>query len=41
MNKNIKYDCHEDEYEKCITDEKRKSIADTWMKKGSLDRWRH
>ncbi len=41
MNKNIKYDRHEDEYEKCLTDEKRKKIADTWMKKGSLDRWRH
>ena len=41
MNKTIKYDRHEDEYEKCLTDENRKKIAETWMEKGRLDRWRH
>ena len=41
MKKSIKYDRHEDEYEECLTNENKKKIADTWMEKGSLDRWRH
>ncbi len=35
------YDRHEEEWEKCINDEKRREIAATWMKEGTLDRWRH
>ena len=41
MNKSIRYDRHEDEYEKCLKDKKRRKIAETWIKKGNLDRWRH
>jgi len=35
------YDRHEEEWEKCINDEERRKIAATWMKEGTLDRWRH
>jgi len=35
------YDRHEEEWEKCINDEERSKIAATWMKEGTLDRWRH
>ena len=37
----ITYDNHEQEWDKCINDEERKKVAATWMKKGTLDRWRH
>ena len=37
----IIYDRHEEEWEKCIKDEKRSKTAATWMKEGTLDRWRH
>ena len=37
----IIYDRHEDEWEKCINEEKGKKVAATWMQKGTLDRWRH
>jgi len=35
------YDRHEEEWEKCINDQARRKIAATWMKEGTLDRWRH
>lgn len=37
----IIYDRHEEEWEKCISDEERKKVASTWMREGTLDRWRH
>lgn len=35
------YDRHEDEWEKCITDDERRKVAATWMQEGTLDQWRH
>lgn len=37
----IIYDNHEEEWDKCINDEERKKIAETWLKDGSLDKLRH
>ena len=37
----ITYDSHENEWQKTFTDEKRKKVAKSWLKKGTLDRWRH
>ena len=37
----IIYDNHEKEWEKCINDKERRLVAETWMKEGTLDRWRH
>lgn len=37
----IIYDRHEDEWEKCISNEHRSKVASTWMKENTLDRWRH
>ena len=37
----IIYDNHEEEWDKCINDEERKKIAETWLKEGSLDKLRH
>ena len=35
------YDRHEEEWQKCLTDEERIRVAATWMQQGTLDRWRH
>ena len=37
----IVYDNHKEEWEKCLSDKKRKFIADSWIKSGTLDRFRH
>ena len=37
----ITYDRSEDEWQKTFTDENRKKVAKSWLKKGTLDRWRH
>ena len=37
----IIYDNHSDEWGKCLTNSKRKKIAETWLKSGTLDRLRH
>ena len=37
----IKYDRHEEEWEKCLNDKERKKFAKSWLKSGTLDRWRH
>jgi len=42
MNEDIKYDRHEEEWEKAINDKDRKEISLTWLdQKLTLDRWRH
>ena len=37
----IKYDRHEEEWEKCLNDKERKKVAKSWLELGTLDRWRH
>ena len=37
----IVYDRHEEEWNQCLNVEERRKVAATWMKAGSLDRWRH
>ena len=42
MKENVKYDRHEEEWEKALTDEDHKKISLTWLEqKLTLDRWRH
>lgn len=42
MKEKIKYDRHEEEWEKAINDEDRKKISLTWLDQElTLDRWRH
>ena len=42
MTENIKYDNHEDEWEKVLNVESRKKIASTWLEKNkTINRWRH
>ena len=42
MKEKIKYDNHEEEWDKAITDENRKKIARTWIdQKLTLGKWRH
>lgn len=42
MKEDIKYDRHEAQWEKAITDEDRKKISLTWIDQNlTLDRWRH
>ena len=42
MKEEIKYDRHEEEWEKAINDEDRKKVSLTWLdQKLTLDRWRH
>ena len=42
MKEQIKYDKHEEEWEKAVTDVERKKVALTWLEQNStLDRWRH
>lgn len=37
----IIYDKHEEEWNKCLNDSERKKISKTWVKNGTLDKWRH
>jgi ubiquinone/menaquinone biosynthesis C-methylase UbiE len=42
MSEYIKYDNHDNEWEKVLNDDKRKKIAATWMEQNnSMDCWRH
>ena len=42
MSEYIKYDNHENEWEKVLNDASRKKIATTWLNQtNSMDRWRH
>ena len=42
MSEYIKYDNHENEWEKVLNDDSRKKIAETWLNQtNSMDRWRH
>ena len=42
MAEHIKYDNHEEEWEKVLNVESRKKIASTWLEKNdTIDRWRH
>lgn len=37
----IIYDNHREEWDECINNDERKKIAETWLKKETLDNWRH
>lgn len=42
MSENIKYDNHDEEWEKVLNDENRTKIASTWLEQNnSMDCWRH
>ena len=42
MVEKIRYDNHEEEWDKCINDNERKKIAATWISpENTLDKWRH
>ena len=42
MKENIRYDNHEEEWDRCINDSERNKVAATWLAQGeTLDRWRH
>ena len=37
----IKYDRHKEEWEACLSQKDRIKVAESWMKSGTFDRWRH
>lgn len=37
----VKYDRHEQEWDKALNDAERKRVADTWLETDNLDYWRH
>lgn len=37
----VVYDKHPSEWKKCLSDAGRIEVASTWMRSGTLDRWRH
>ena len=42
MKENIRYDNHEEEWDRCINDSERSKVAATWLaQEETLDRWRH
>jgi SAM-dependent methyltransferase len=35
------YDRHDEEWDRCLNDSEARILAETWMRDGTLDRWRH
>lgn len=40
-NNHVLYDRHPEEWQKCLNDENRIAVATTWMRKDTVDSWRH
>ena len=37
----IKYDRHKEDWEDCLSQKDRIKFAESWMKSGTFDKWRH